>query len=242
MDEPLQLLWAMTLGWKTALSGEVAEPFMRSGTMHVFAISGLHIALIAAILVKLLRVLGVPRALCGVLIIPAIWLYTGLTGWQASAIRATIMSTVIIAGWSIKRPSDLVNSLAASGLLILLWDPQQLFQASFQLSFVVVLSLAVVGPFLIQYRDLRWLRYDPFLPESLVPRWRKNIHNRPPALIRYHYLARFLARVDTTGRLLLSPLDARKCLRQPSCRTPKQPRPDQQYGQPLCRCMVPGVR
>ncbi len=36
-DEPLRLLWAMTLGWKTALSGEVSEPFMRSGTMHIFA-------------------------------------------------------------------------------------------------------------------------------------------------------------------------------------------------------------
>src|SRR6266850_3484769 len=61
-DEPVRLLWAMTLGWKTALSGEVSEPFMRSGTMHVFAISGLHIALIALMIVMLLRCLTVPRS------------------------------------------------------------------------------------------------------------------------------------------------------------------------------------
>lgn len=45
-DEALRLQWAMILGWKTALTGEVSEPFMRTGTMHIFAISGLHIALI----------------------------------------------------------------------------------------------------------------------------------------------------------------------------------------------------
>jgi hypothetical protein len=70
-DEPLRLLWAMTLGWKTALTGEVNEPFMKSGTMHIFAISGLHIALIAGILVSLLRVARVPRAWCGAVVIPA---------------------------------------------------------------------------------------------------------------------------------------------------------------------------
>ena len=40
-DDVVRLLWAMTLGWRTSLSGEVAEPFMRSGTMHIFAIRGL---------------------------------------------------------------------------------------------------------------------------------------------------------------------------------------------------------
>ena len=141
-DEPLQLMWAMTLGWKTALTGEVNEPFMRSGTMHIFAISGLHIALIAAILVALMRIIRVPRAWCGVVVIPLIWFYTGATGWQSSAIRSTIMMTIIIGGWSLHRPSDLINSLAAAGFAILLWDPQQLFQAGFQLSFFVVLSIA----------------------------------------------------------------------------------------------------
>ena len=145
-DEPLRLLWAMTLGWKTALNGEISEPFMRSGTMHVFAISGLHIALIAGILVALLRLGRVPRGWCGWVVIPLIWAYTGVTGWQASAIRSTIMMTAIIAGWSLKRPGDLLNSLAAAALIILLWDPQQLFQASFQLSFLVVGSLALFVP------------------------------------------------------------------------------------------------
>src|ERR1700747_3102084 len=103
----------MTLGWKTALTNEIYEPFMQSGTMHIFAISGLHIALITAILVALLRVLRVSRSWCGLVVIPLIWFYPAASGWQASAIRSTIMMTVIIGGWALCRPTDLLNSLAA---------------------------------------------------------------------------------------------------------------------------------
>jgi competence protein ComEC len=171
-DESLRLLWAMTLGWKTALTSEVSEPFMRSGTMHIFAISGLHIALIAGILVSLLRTIRVPRAACGLVVIPLIWFYTAATGWQSSAIRSTVMMTIVIAGWSLRRPGDLLNSLAASGCIILMWQPQQLFQASFQLSFFVVLSLALLAPTFDAARD--WLLAgDPLLPPQLRPRWRQ---------------------------------------------------------------------
>jgi ComEC/Rec2-related protein len=171
-DESLRLMWAMTLGWKTALTGEVNEPFMKSGTMHIFAISGLHIALIAGILVSLLRVLQVSRAWCGIIVIPLLWFYTAATGWQSSAIRSTIMMTIIVGGWALRRPSDLLNSLAAAALLILLWEPQQLFQASFQLSFFVVLSIALFLPPLEKIRD-RLLQIDPLLPAELIPRWQR---------------------------------------------------------------------
>jgi len=171
-DEPLRLMWAMTLGWKTALSGEINEPFMRSGTMHIFAISGLHIALIAGILVALLRVVRVPRLWCGLVVIPLIWFYTAATGWQSSAIRSTVMMTIVIGGWSLRRPSDLLNSLAAAGLIILLWDPQQLFQASFQLSFFVVLSIALFMPPLEKLFN-RLLAVDPLLAPEVMTRWQR---------------------------------------------------------------------
>jgi len=171
-DQPLRLMWAMTLGWRTALTGEVSEPFMRSGTMHIFAISGLHIALIAGILVALLRVMQVSRIWCGLVVIPLIWFYTLVTGWQPSAIRSTVMMTIIIGGWALKRPTDLINSLAAAAFIILLWDPQQLFQASFQLSFFVVLSIALLLPPLQRVGE-RWLQPDPLLPRALIPRWQR---------------------------------------------------------------------
>ncbi|HEU5124008.1 MAG TPA: ComEC/Rec2 family competence protein [Verrucomicrobiae bacterium] len=171
-DKPLRLLWAMTLGSKNVLTREAYDPFIESGTMHIFAISGLHIALIAGILISLLRVLRVPRSACGVIVIPLIWFYTGATGWQPSAIRSTLMMSIVIGGWSLKRPGDLLNSLAAAALVILIWDPQQLFQASFQLSFFVVLSIALILPPLEKWRD-KWLQTDPLLPKELIPRWRR---------------------------------------------------------------------
>ena len=135
-DEPLRLLWAMTLGWRTAFTGDISEPFLRAGTMHLFAIDGLRIALISGMLVALLRVLQVSRAWCGLIAIPAIWFYTAATGWESSAIRASVMMTIVLGGWALKRPANLVNSLAAAAFIILLWEPRQLFEASFQLSFL----------------------------------------------------------------------------------------------------------
>jgi competence protein ComEC len=189
-DEALRLNWAMVLGWTTALTNEVSAPFMRSGTMHIFAISGLHIALIAGILVHLLRFLRIPRGACGLVVIPAIWFYTAATGWQASAIRSTIMMTVVIAGWALSRPVDLLNSLAASAFIILAWDPQQLFQASFQLSFFAVLSLALLLPPVERWRQ-QVLGHDPLLPDELRPRWRRRLD--PPARFVTTSLATSLA-------------------------------------------------
>jgi DNA internalization-related competence protein ComEC/Rec2 len=172
LDEPLKLIWAMTLGWRPALTGEVSAPFMQTGTMHIFAISGLHIAFIAGMLVAILRAVQIPRFWCGLLVIPLIWFYTAATGWQPSAIRATLMMTIVIGGWMLKRPGDLLNSLAAAALVILAVEPLQLFQASFQLSFFVVLSIALLMPPLEKLRD-RLLKTDPLLPADLLPRWRR---------------------------------------------------------------------
>src|SRR5262249_28678680 len=131
------------------------------------------------IIVSVLRVFGVPRSACGLLVIPLIWIYTGITGWQASAIRSTIMTSLIVAGWAINRPSDLINSLRCAALIILGYDPQQLLQAGFQLSFLCVLSLALVAPKLTKLKDAL-LEPDPFLPDELRPKiqiWlRRRVH------------------------------------------------------------------
>ena len=171
-DESLKLERALTLGDKTVLTEEVSEPFVRAATYHIFAVDGLRMAIIFGIFFSLFRVLGLPRAWCGLVLLPVIWFYTALTGWPASAIRATMMLSVIIGGWVLKRPSDLLNSLFAAALIILVWDPQQLFQAGFQLSFLVVLCMILILPAFEQFGQ--WLlQSDPLLPESLRPRWRK---------------------------------------------------------------------
>ena len=113
-----------------------------------------------------------PRGASGLVVIPLIWFYTAATGWQASAIRSTVMMSIVITGWALERPSHLINSLAAAGLIILIWDPAQLYQAGFQLSFFVVLGIALLVPPLESARA-RLLRPDPLLPPELRPRWKR---------------------------------------------------------------------
>lgn len=171
-DESTRLVWAMALGWKTALNETVEEPFMRSGTMHVFAISGLHIALIAMMLVGVLRLLRVPRSLCGPGVVPLVWMYVLATGWQASAVRSAIMTTVIAAGWSLRRPSDLLNSLAGAALWILADSPGELFLPGFQMSFAAVAGLAVVAPPIRQRLELG-LVGQRWIPERELSTWQR---------------------------------------------------------------------
>ena len=183
-DEPLRLLWAMTLGWRTAFTGDIGEPFLRAGTMHMFAIDGLRIALLSGMIVALLRALRVSRAWCGAIAVPTIWFYTAATGWEPSAIRASVMMTIVLGGWALKRPSDLLNSLAAAAFVILLWNPLQLFEASFQLSFFVMLIIALMLPKLNESFD-RLLKPDELLPDELVSRWKKSGRWLARKLARY---------------------------------------------------------
>lgn len=170
VDEPLRLIWAMTLGWRTAFAGDLADPFLQAGTMHLFAIDGLRIALISGMIVTLLRVLQLPRAGCGLVCLPVIWFYTAATGWEPSAVRASVMMTLIILGWVWRRPGDLLNSLAAAALIILWWDPPELFEAGFQLSFLVVLVIGLMLPPLNAWID-QLLKFDPLVPKELIPPW-----------------------------------------------------------------------
>jgi competence protein ComEC len=187
-DESLRLLWAMTLGWRTAFTGDIGDPFLRAGTMHLFAIDGLRIALIAGMLVALLRALQISRAWCGLVAIPAIWFYTAATGWESSAIRASVMMTIVLGGWSLKRPSDLINSLAAAAFIILLWEPRQIFEASFQLTFFVMLTIGLLLPRMNKISDAL-LSCDPLLPNDLIPKWRRALISIARILARYFSLS-----------------------------------------------------
>lgn len=156
--------------------------------MHLFAIDGLRIGLISGMLVTLLRVLQVSRGWCGAVAIPAIWFYTAATGWESSAVRASLMMSIVLGGWALKRPADLLNSLAGAAFLILLWDPRQLFEASFQLSFFVMLTIALLLPRLNELSD-GLMKPDPLLPAGLVPQWRRGLTLSVRLLARYFSLS-----------------------------------------------------
>ncbi len=172
-DESTRLLWAMTLGWRTALTEQTVASFVEAGTMHVFAISGLHIALLAGVVVAVLRLARVSRPWCGAVVVPLTWMYVAATGWQPSAVRSAVMMTVVVGGWALRRPGDALNSLALAALAILVWSPGELFQAGFQLSFAAVAGLVLwASPWAAVLQRILTPPRDPFLPESFFPWWR----------------------------------------------------------------------
>ena len=200
-DEAQRLMWTLALDWKAPLIAAVEEPFLRAGTFHIFAVDGLRIGLLTAVGLGLLRVLRIPRALAGLVLIPAIWFYVALTGWPASAVRAAVMMTIVIVGWVIKRPGDLFNSLLAAALIVLLWNPQQLFQAGFQLSFLIVLCIAVVALPMREFLLARLFPPDKFLPDELRAPWQVGLERARRWLIDVFVmsLAAFLGSLPLTA-------------------------------------------
>lgn len=161
------VLTAMVLGMRERASPELEEPFRLSGTLHIFAVSGLHVGIFALIAWLLLKPLGLSRAQVTLLLIPLLFFYAFLTGWRPSAVRAATMATIFLASFCVHREPRLLNSLGLAGLLILAGNSNQLFLPGFQLSFAVLLSIitftkALQRPFRL------WLYPDPFIPTSLL--------------------------------------------------------------------------
>lgn len=139
------ILRAMLLGEQEALTPRQKEVFTRTGTLHVFSISGLHIGVIAVALAGLLGILRLGT--WGVFLGSAVllWLYVDVTGRAPSAVRAFAMVVLVQAAWVWRRPRAAVPALVASALGVLLVAPLQLFGASFQMSYGIVASLLMLG-------------------------------------------------------------------------------------------------
>lgn len=161
---------AMLFGYR-GLEEEVEETFRATGTVHLFAVSGQNVAIVLAFFLLLLRVAGFIPWRWGWFLLLPLTLFCLTTGSQPSAVRAVCMAGMILIGWFIGRPPNLLNAAGATILACLLWDPRQLLDLGFQLSFLVVLGLA--GLCLPLYESCyRPLAPDPWIPARLLPRWR----------------------------------------------------------------------
>ncbi|HWL16546.1 MAG TPA: ComEC/Rec2 family competence protein [Opitutus sp.] len=143
--ELVGVLRAMMLGRQSELTDEQETLFRRSGTMHVFSISGLHIAVIAGGLHALLLLLRLPRSGQFAIGLGALWLYVDITGTVPSAVRAFWMVALVQSSLLWRTPRNPLSALATSALLVLLVAPLQLFSASFQMSYGIVAALLLLG-------------------------------------------------------------------------------------------------
>ncbi len=169
---------AMVLGQTQDLEAEQKQLFMRSGTLHLFAISGQHISVIALCLTGLFFLCRVPAAVASPVALGLLWLYVDITGASPSAVRAFLMCALIVAAFTLRLPGGGLAALVASALVVLLLEPMQLFSASFQMSYGIVTALFLLGAPLAEAMQARWPAY-PDLPEASW-RW----HHRRLAWLR----------------------------------------------------------
>ncbi len=140
------VLRTLMLGYRDGIDGETRDVFVRTGTLHVFAISGLHVGMVALLLTTAFGILGVSRVHWAAGVIPLLCIYTLMTGARPSAVRACIMASAYFAGPMLGRRADTLSALAAAGLAILAWSPAELLGVGFILSFSVVAGLIVLYP------------------------------------------------------------------------------------------------
>jgi competence protein ComEC len=137
-----EMLNAMLFGDRTGLTHTLRTGFERTGTFHLFVVSGLHIALVAAGLHWLLRRLRSPVWLATLLTLAGTTAYAALTGFGQPAQRALIMTAVFLVARLLSRDRDALNALGAAILAMLVLAPSSLFDASFQMTVLVILAIA----------------------------------------------------------------------------------------------------
>jgi competence protein ComEC len=175
------IVQAMTLGEEGELTDEMRDAFMAAGVTHIISISGSHLGMLALLCFGLCRqalfllperlyhrltIRSDPKKIAALMTLPLVVFYTLLAGAQVATVRSLIMIAAGIAAVLFDRDNALGRSLSLAALAILGFDPQALFDISFQLSF---LSVLVIAEFVI--------RVQPLMPKpgSRLARFRNDV-------------------------------------------------------------------
>lgn len=146
------LLLGFLFGDTAGISDEEWGIYQRAGVLHLFSVSGLHVAFLlgtAYFLLSFVTKAALPRAVCGT---AALVVYYFLLGWKVSFVRAAVMVFLGLAAALTGRKKDLFTSLAFAATVILAIEPGELFQIGFQLSFAATAGIVYFAPWLESHR------------------------------------------------------------------------------------------
>lgn len=152
---------ALILGYKDDIDVQLKSAYSSAGAMHVLAVSGLHVGIIFLIFSQLLSFLEKLKygiIIKSILLIIILWLYALLTGLSPSVMRAATMFSFIVATKITNRYSSFFNTLAASGLVLLIYNPLLIMEVGFQLSYMAVIGIVIIQPWINELFTIRyWL-------------------------------------------------------------------------------------
>jgi competence protein ComEC len=145
------LLLGMLLSERSQLPADLVDAFTRTGTVHILSVSGMHVAVIATLLLWTLQRLTIPKKAAHVICMVAVWLFAlAASGGGANppAFRAALCVTIFLMAPLLRRNAEPRHSLAFAALILLILDPQTLFDPGAQLSFATVGTILLWNPLL----------------------------------------------------------------------------------------------
>lgn len=137
-------LTAVMIGKRDKLESSVIKEFADSGTIHLLAVSGLHVGFLILILTLLSSLLNLKGWIYIAVNSSALLGYAAFTGASSSVIRAVLMSIILMLSHPLKRKIRFVDVIGTAGIISLIFDPAQIFNPGFILSFTAVASIAVI--------------------------------------------------------------------------------------------------
>ncbi len=144
----INVIRAMLIGDKSGFDQELKGAYSKAGILHILAISGLHIGIIYSILINLFGFLDkLKLTILRIIIVSVILLgFAFITGFSPSVVRAVIMMVIYSLISIVNRKSHPLNSLGIAALILLTFDPSNLYNLGFQLSFAAVFGILVIYP------------------------------------------------------------------------------------------------
>jgi competence protein ComEC len=177
--EDRAFLKAVLLGKREGVSDEIEDALIATNTMHILAISGLHVAIIAIALRRGFRLCFLPPWAASALTLVVLALYAAMTGGRGPVVRSALMMAAFLVAPLVRREADSLNSLAFAAAVILFVRPLELFSAGFQLSFMTVAAIVMLARRMTDWVAGRFhLRPEPGVD---VPRWQRRLW--PTALL-----------------------------------------------------------
>jgi competence protein ComEC len=157
-----QVVRALLFGRGDALPRQIRQALRRLGLAHLFAVSGLHVALMTGGVY--LACAPFPRRSRIVVAGVAVAFYVALTGARPSILRAGLMSLIGVLSLGLRRPTASVQSLAGAAIMMILWSPNLVTDISFQLTVSATAGIVLLAPRIRR----RWKLLSPLLRRSLA--------------------------------------------------------------------------
>lgn len=166
------LACSMLLGEREKMSYEDKKVFVDAGTLHAFAVSGLHVGVVALVIRFLLLILFIPHRLSAALTIPALWGYVYLVGMSASSLRAGVMATILLLSPVVFRRYNFLTAWGAAFWLFHVLEPSRILEVGSALSFSITLVIVVWLKFFDREARSFWssaLMFDIVIWAASVP-------------------------------------------------------------------------